>query len=79
MSNGAAELISSAGAPEALIDSIDRYLLENVGSDPDPAVLERLIDSTDAPRSAFWNTGRTILIEAGSGCFHTAGSCQRSS
>ncbi|MBK8026869.1 MAG: ABC transporter permease [Chloroflexi bacterium] len=70
MSNGAAELISSAGAPAALLDSIDRYLLQNVGSDLDPAVLERLIDPTDAS-IRFLNTGRTIPIEAVIGLFLT--------
>ncbi|MCK6576646.1 MAG: ABC transporter permease [Anaerolineae bacterium] len=70
LSNGALRLISSTGASEALTESIDAYLLRNLGERLDPALLERIMHPADMS-VRFLNTGRTIPIEGVFGLFMT--------
>ncbi|MDZ4769796.1 MAG: ABC transporter permease [Chloroflexota bacterium] len=60
---GAINLFTSGNASSALTETIERYLIRNVGADLDPDVLARVI-TPSAPMLRFLDSGRVVPIEA---------------
>lgn len=63
MTTGRLRLITASGASEALTDNIEDYLRRNVGTGVDPAVMDRILEPTNAS-IRFLSTGRTVPMEA---------------